>query len=162
MSDLTYCISCGWGSSETEKDVPEQVEKHGEHICKKCEASFEAILNSEEELKLQTGFGLSETLITQNAIYYFEADRAKIMPPDSPFLGFGGSWFLVIKEYGSQRKVFATNNLFHNREIPKSYQDKFKSNGKVNAIVVAISKKELTSLKNLLNAIPYLKEESKC
>lgn len=154
------CVACGWGSAEIDKNAETQIKKYGENVCPNCEKSFNSILESEDELRLKTGFGVSETLITRDTIYYFEADRPKVCDPKAPFLGFGGSWFLVTKvyktKYGSARQAFVTNNLFHDRRIPNSFQDKFVEKGKVNATVVGISKEELIFLKEQLNKIPYL------
>ncbi|GIN60496.1 hypothetical protein J27TS8_04890 [Robertmurraya siralis] len=163
MMNFKCCVACGWGSAEINKNADAQIEKFGENICVKCEDSFNSILESEEELRLKTGFGVSETLITKDTIYYFEADRPKVCDPKAPFLGFGGSWFLITKDQktkygGSIRKAFVSNNLFHDRSIPKSFRERFLEKGKVNATVVGISKQELISLKDQLNRIPYLNE----
>jgi hypothetical protein len=165
MINFRHCVACGWGSAEIDKNADNQIEKFGENICIKCENSFQSILDTEGEHGLKTGFGVSETLITKDTIYYFEADRPKVCDPKSPFLGFGGAWYLVTKlyktKYGQTRKAFVTNNLFHDRRIPKSIQEKFVEEGKVNSTVVGISKQELLSLKEQLNKIPYLNEVSK-
>lgn len=155
------CKACGWGNgSVTAEEIEQQKEKHGEYICVRCEKSFNLILESDDELKLKTGFGISETLITENAIYYFESDRPKVCNPSTPFLGFGGSWFIVTRnyksDYGSVRTAFVTNNLFHEKNIPECYQQRFKERKKVNAKVVPVSKDQLISLKNILNNIPFL------
>jgi len=159
------CVACGVGSSKNTKEIIlAQIEKYGEFICIQCEQDFNKILESDKELVIETGFGKCESLITHDNIYRFESDRPKVCNPKSPFLGFGGSWVLITKdyktEYGTKRKIFVSNNLFHVKRIPKPFQQAFKDKGKVNATVTFVSKRELEELRDILNGIPYLETSS--
>lgn len=162
LNDIVCCVACGIGSSSVpQSEIEQQTEKHGEYICTGCEAAYEAILNTPkgEEIKLNKGYGSPcETLISADVIYYF--DGPIVADPKRSFLGFGGSWFLIIKDYpqerGINRKVFVTNNLWHSRSIPESYSRKLKAAGKINSTVVPIGRDKLDELRELLNSINYI------
>ena len=155
------CVACGVGSGQNTKEgIRKQIEKYGEFICETCEQSFNTFLESEGEVRVSSMGGTAETLITEDNIYHFESDRGKVLNPSSPFLGFGGRWFLIIKDYNDllipKRKIMISNNLFHHCRIPKSFQEKFKKAGKVNATVTNVSLAELKEFKKLINEIPYI------
>jgi hypothetical protein len=159
------CVACGVGSSQNTREmILSQIEKYGEFICTNCEEDFNKILESDKELIIETGFGKCETLITQDNIYRFEADRPKVCYLKSSFLGFGGAWVLITKDYkskhGTKRKIYVSNNLFHVKRIPKPFQQAFKDKGKVNATVTFVNKSELEELRDILNSIPYLEVSS--
>lgn len=155
------CVACGIGSSQNTKEgIKKQIEKHGEFICEGCENRFNTILESDEELYVESMGRSAETLITEDCIYYFEPDRSKVVNPKSSFLGFGGRWFLIFKSYktelGLKRKIMISNNLWHYCRIPKSFKEKFKKAGKVNSRVVEVSLTELRGFKQLINEAPYI------
>ncbi|TDL50926.1 hypothetical protein E2R60_20475 [Paenibacillus dendritiformis] len=106
---------------------------------------------------IKTGFGISESLITQDNIYYFEADRGRVMDPSAPFLGYGGQWFLIRKRYGNKYKMIVSNNLFHSTRIPASYSKRFLEAGKIDSVVIGVGREELAALRDSLNNIPYIK-----
>lgn len=155
------CVACGVGSGQNTKEgIKKQIEKYGEFICETCERNFNTFLETEGEVRVSSMGGTAETLITEDNIYHFESDRGKVLNPSSPFLGFAGRWFLIIKDYKDllipKRKIMLTNNLFHHCRIPKSFQEKFKKAGKVNATVTNVSLAELKEFKKLINEIPYI------
>lgn len=165
MMNLTCCVSCGVGSSVREHEVPEQVEKFGEYICIPCEKSLNKILQAKDGLQIDKGYGLPrEAFITEDDIYY--SDGPRVEDPKSSWLGFGGRWFLVIKKHktefdGYRQEIFVTNNLWHNRRIPKGFQSKLKESGVIDSVVINVSKKSIEDLRDVLNNIPYLNKEDK-
>lgn len=155
------CTACGIGSSKNTRDIIiKQTERFGEFICEECEKRLNMILESDEEFYVESMGELLETLITEDCIYYFESDRDKIADPKSSFLGFAGSWFLIIKtykeEFATKRKIMLSNNLWHYCTIPKPFQEKFKKAGKINARVIGVTLKELKEFKQLINKVPYI------
>lgn len=156
--NIVCCVACGWGSTQTKKkEIERSVLKYGQFICSKCESDFERILSEDKELKIETPFGTCEALITEDTIYRFEADRPKVIDPKSPFVGFGGAWFLIVKDYhDGKRKVMVSNNLWHVKTIPSYFRSLFKEKGKINSIVIPVKKGELIELENTLQNIPFL------
>lgn len=155
------CAACGVGSGQNTKEgIKKQIEKYGEFICETCEQNFNTFLETDEEIRVSSMGGNAETLITEDNIYHFESDRGKVMNPSSSFLGFGGRWFLITKDYKDslifKRKIMLSNNLWHFCRIPKSFQGKFKKAEKINATVVEVSLTELKEFKQLINKIPYI------
>lgn len=160
MMNLTCCVSCGVGSSRSEKDVPSQVKKFNEYICVSCEKQLNAIVESDEQILINKGYGSPcEALITKEAVYYF--DGPIIADPERSFLGFGGSWFIVVKkkklQYGFKQEVFVTNNLWHNRRIPNGFQKKLEESNAINAVVIPVNKSSIEDLLKRLNKTPYIK-----
>ncbi|MGG1638264.1 hypothetical protein [Paenibacillus sp. NRS-1760] len=155
--EITCCKSCGWGSdSITISEVQQQVEKHGVYVCEKCEAKYEAILNHEGDFRIKNGFGSNEAFITEDSIYYVEADRGRIVDPKAPFLGFGGRWFLIVKRQDGSNNAFVTNSLFHWVSIPAVFRERFKKSDKVNSTIVGMEKEALANLRDILKNIPHL------
>lgn len=164
MMNLTCCVSCGVGSSTREHEVPAQTKKFGEYICIPCEESLNKILEAKDGLQIDKGYGSpAEGFITEENVYYSDGSRVK--DPKSSWLGFGGSWFLVIKKYktklGYRQEMFVTNNLWHNRRIPKGFQSKLKESGAIDSTVIGVNKKSLENLRDTLNNIPYFNKEEK-
>jgi len=156
------CTACSAGSSKNTKEmILSQIEKYGEFICLGCEQKFNQILSTDCEITVQSMGESAETLITSDTIYYFEGDRGKVLNPSSPFLGFGGRWMLITKnykqKYSTRKKIMLSNNLFHYCRIPKPFQEKFKEAGKVNSTVIGVELSELEAFKELINGISYIK-----
>src|SRR5690625_939000 len=157
MNNITCCESCGWGNKGNKKEVEQQLKKYDEYICIKCENVWNKIIemgNSSDELILDKGFIKTKALITSDNIYYHEKDR--VMDPKTPFLGFGGSWFLVIDK--RKPEIYATNNLFHDRRIPEVFQKKIEDSGAINAEIIAVDRPLLENLKKNLNDISFLND----
>lgn len=160
MMNLTCCVSCGVGSSKSEKDVPPQVEKFNEYICVSCEKQLNAIIETDDQVFINKGYGLPcEALITRDTVYYF--DGPIIADPEKSFLGFGGRWFIVVikkkMQYGFEQEILVTNNLWHSRSIPNGFQKKLEESNVINADVIPVNKSSIEDLLKRLNETPYLK-----
>jgi len=158
MLDITCCVSCGWGKKGNKEEIEQQLKKYDEYICVKCENLWNKIVemgHSSGELILDKGFIKTKALITSKHIYYH--DGARVRDPKTPFLGFGGSWLLVIDK--RKPEVYVTNNLYHDRTVPDDFQSKLKESGAINADVIWLDKNMLEELKGNLNKIPYLNRE---
>src|SRR5690625_2820305 len=97
MKDITCCVSCWWGEKGNREEVKQQLKKYDEYICIKCEKGWRKIIeigDSSDGFLLDKGFVKTKALITSKQVYYHDGPRVK--DPKKPFLGFGGSWFLVI------------------------------------------------------------------
>jgi|SRR5699024_650698 len=158
MRSIICCVSCGWGSKGNKKEVEQQTDKYGEFICSRCEESWNAIVDAREDsdgFLLDKVFGKTKALITSKHIYYHDGPRVK--DPKTPFLGFGGSWFLVVDM--KKPEIYVTNNLFHDRTVPEAFQKKLEKSGAINAKVMEVDKALLEELKRNLNDIPYLNDK---
>lgn len=166
IDGITCCVACGWGKgSVPEEEIKAQSDKHGEYICKSCEQVFEGILQApkDEKITIDKGYGSpSETVITEDNIYYF--DGSVVADPNRSFIGFGGAWILIVKsyptKYGAKNKAIVTNNLWHSRRIPPAYQKKMKDSGKVDSHVIWADKRLLAELRDTLSGIRYLDKET--
>lgn len=117
---IIRCRNCYNNCSASAETIEKQKEKYdGDYICIQCEEAINKI-NSPDF----NGHGIdkmgNKVMLSKVGFYYHEFDRGRIMPANSPFLGFGGRWFLV----ETKNETYVTNNIFSGRQFYPILQSK--------------------------------------
>ncbi|MFW6242923.1 MAG: hypothetical protein ACOC2W_02085 [bacterium] len=144
------CESCRIGTSKvTEDEIESQKEKYdGIYICKSCEKRIEAI-NKDNEFFDSIG---NKLMVSRDGLYYHDGKR--IMPPDTPFLGFAGRWFLIETIHDR----YVTNNLFVSSSFSKILGEQINDDKIYIKNIKSISKKEADEFREAKKVADKLSE----